>query len=247
MQPSPAAQLAQPGCPSVVTLVARGSEENDFYPPSASNGHADGYEGEIINRYLDYATSVHPDLFDADDRPVRTVGPDYYPARFPVGEAGEDIDLAAVATAVGGVGHFIDSMARGLPGGLQAVSDYEDATGCAPDYVTVGYSQGVAVLAPVQQKLAAEGRLRGVITLGSPFHRAPELVTGGFVADVPTHDYCLPDDFVCDTGVRSVALALADDEDAGAHADYFRTAAQDPADALAGDRAAVDALADYLS
>ena len=102
------------------------------------------------------------------------------------------------------------------------------------------------MLAPVQQKLAAEGRLRGSVTFGNPFHRAPDIVTGGAAAGVPVHDYCVPDDFVCDTGVRSVLLALDDDDDAGVHAGYFRGAAADPARASDGDRAAADALADYI-
>lgn len=227
-------------CPSVVTLTARGSEEDEVYPPGPANGYSNGYEGETLHRFLAYATAVHPDLFDPDDRTVLALDADHYPARFPVGEAGEDPDPA---TVVNGVGLFIDSMARGLPGGLAAVEEFEDSTGCRPDYVGLGYSQGVAALTPVQHKLAAEGRLRGSVYLGNPFHRTPGLIGGGAMAGVPVHSYCLPDDFACDTGPRSIALALRDDEGAGAHETYFRDAAADPSAAGQGERAAADALA----
>lgn len=227
-------------CPSVVTLAARGSEENETYAPGASNGYSNGYEGETLHRFLDYASTVHPDLFGPDDRTVLAIDADHYPARFPVGEAGENPDPA---TVVNGVGLFMDSMARGLPGGFEMVEDYEQSTGCRPDYVGLGYSQGVAALTPAQHALAAEGRLRGAVYFGNPFHRAPGLIGGGAMSGVPVHSYCLADDFACDTGPRSVALALQDDEGAGAHETYFRDAVVDPSDASPAERAAADAFA----
>lgn len=227
-------------CPDVVTLVARGSEENDLTEPGEANGYSNGHEGESINRFLSYASSVHPGLFDAVHRPVLAVDAERYPARFPVGEAGEDPDLAVIAD---GVRLFIDSMARGLPGGVETVVDYERATGCSPDYVGIGYSQGVAVLGPVQHMLAADGRLRGSVYFGNPAHHTPEILSVGALAGLPVHSYCVTDDFVCDTNIRTVAIALGDDQDAGPHARYFQDAASDPASATAEERAAADALA----
>ncbi|MDN5684208.1 hypothetical protein [Corynebacterium glyciniphilum] len=227
-------------CPSVVALAARGSEENETYGPSAANGYSNGYEGETLHRFLSYASALHPGLFDPDDRTVLAIDADHYPARFPVGEAGEDPDPA---TVINGVGLFVDSMARGLPGGLAMVEDYEQTTACRPDYVGLGYSQGVAALTPVQHTLAAEGRLRGAVYFGNPFHRAPGLIGGGSMSGVPVHSYCLADDFACDTGPRSVALAVQDDEGAGAHEPYFRDAVVDPTAASPAERAAVDAFA----
>lgn len=230
-------------CPEVVVLAARGSEENDKYPPTAGNGYSNGYEGESLHRFLDYTTQVHPDLFEDGSAQVLTVDAAKYPAKFPVGEAGEDVDPFTVAT---GVGEFMDSMARGIPGGIDTVEDYEAETGCAPDYVSLGYSQGVAVLGPVQYQLAQEGRLRGAVYMGNPFHRTPDLLTAG-APQYPVNSYCVPDDFVCDFGPRSAFLALNDEDDAGVHADYFRAASEDPAQASAGDRRTADTFAGLLS
>lgn len=227
-------------CPGVVALLARGSEENDVYPPTAANGWSNGYEGDTLHRFLDYTTQIHPDLFgerDGGHAQVLAVDAERYPAKFPVGEAGEDVDPLTVVT---GVGEFVDSMALGLPGGIETVEEYETSTGCAPDYVALGYSQGVAVLGPVQQQLAEQGRLRGAVYMGNPFHRTPELITGGAFR---AHSYCVPDDFVCDFGPRSAFLALTDEDDAGVHAGYFSAAAGDPSRASAGDRRAADAFA----
>ncbi|MEJ6549000.1 hypothetical protein PQI66_05520 [Corynebacterium sp. USCH3] len=231
------------GCPSVVALAARGSEENEVFAPDATNGYSNGYEGETLHRFLGYATAVHPELFDPDDRTVLSIDADRYPARFPVGEAGEDPDPA---TVLNGVGLFVDSMARGLPGGIDMVEEYEASTECRPDYVGLGYSQGVAALTPVQHRLAAQGRLRGAVYLGNPFHRVPELIGGGAMAGVPVHSYCLADDFACDTGPRSVLLALQDDDGAGAHETYFRDAVADPSAASSAEQAAVEAFADLI-
>ncbi|MGV0870144.1 hypothetical protein [Corynebacterium kalidii] len=242
-------------CPSVVALVARGSEENDVYAPSPANGHSNGYEGETLHRFLTYATAVHPDLFGSDEptgqgpeeglgeRAVLALDADHYPARFPVGEPGEVPDPATLA---GGVGMFIDSMAQGLPGGVRMVEQYESSTGCRPDYVGLGYSQGVAALAPVQHRLASEGRLRGAVYLGNPFHRVPDLIGGGAMSTVPVHSYCLDDDFVCDPGPRSALLAVQDDEGAGAHDSYFAGAATDPSTAGVQERAAADVFAGLI-
>ena len=241
-QPDLAAVSAD-DCPEVVVLTARGSEENDTYPASASNGYSNGYEGETLHRFLDYTTQVHPDLFDETNARVLAVDAARYPARFPVGEAGEDIDPLVLVT---GVGQFADSMARGLPGGIETVEDYEATTGCTPDYVSLAYSQGVAVLGPVQHQLAEQGRLRGAVYLGNPFHRTPELLTGGQTS-YPVHSYCVTDDFVCDFGPRSVFLALTDEDDAGVPAEHFSAAVADPDAATAGVRRAADALAGLLS
>lgn len=241
---TPATAQAAPQCPSVVTLAARGSEEEETYAPEASNGFSNGYEGETLHRFLTYASGTHPGLFAAGESTVLAVDAERYPARFPVGEAGEDPDPA---TIVSGVGLFVDSMARGLPGGIEMVEEYERESGCRPEYVGLGYSQGVAALAPVQHVLAAQGRLRGAVYLGNPFHRAPELIGGGAMADVPVHSFCLPDDFACDTGPRAVVAALQDDEGAGAHDTYFRDAVVDPDAAGPGEREAADVLAGLVT
>lgn len=233
----------QEDCPSVVALAARGSEENTVYAPSAANGYSDGHEGDTINRFLSYTTAVHPELFADGDRSVLTVDAERYPARFPVGEAGEDPDPA---TIVNGVRLFIDSMARGLPGGIDTVEEYERASGCTPDYVGLGYSQGVAVLAPVQHQLAAEGRLRGSVYFGNPFQPAPELIGSGAMTGLPTHSYCVTDDFACDLNPRTVMIALEDDQDAGPHASYFADAAENPDSASADERAAAAAFAELI-
>lgn len=241
---TPATAQATPQCPSVVTLAARGSEEEETYAPEASNGFSNGYEGETLHRFLTYASATHPGLFAAGESTVLAVDAERYPARFPVGEAGEDPDPA---TIVNGIGLFVDSMSRGLPGGIEMVEEYERESGCRPEYVGLGYSQGVAALAPVQHVLAAQGRLRGAVYLGNPFHRAPELIGGGAMADVPVHSFCLPDDFACDTGPRAVVAALQDDEGAGAHDTYFRDAVVDPDAAGPGEREAADVLAGLVT
>lgn len=231
-------------CPATVLLVSRGSEENDRQTTGAVASHSNGWEGESAHRFLDYTLATHPDLLSDGTTDVTGLDPAHYPARLPLPGPGEDITVPALAD---GAVKTVDSMVRGVPGGLQQVTAWEDATGCRPDYVTLGYSQGVVPLLAVQRYLADQGRLRGVMAFGNPFHRVPGAVPGfpGVAAGTPSLDYCVPDDVVCDTGVRSAYLALTDPDDAGVHADYFKDAvAGNPS---TGDRRAADTLAAWLS
>jgi hypothetical protein len=245
--PAPAA-AAEPDatCPATVILAARGSEENDVYDDPAVDGpvaaHSNGWEGDTLHRFLTFAATVHPDLFTsgAGDVYVLGVDADHYPARLPLPGKGEQITLPSL---VDGAVQFSESFTRGIPGTGAAVQEYEAASGCRPDYITLGYSQGEAVLLPTQHDLAGQGRLRGVMAFGNPLQRVPQAVPAG----VPTESWCAPLDVVCDTSPASVVDALTDDDDAGTHADYFKDTVADPAGATAGERHAADTLAAWLA
>ncbi len=243
--PAPA-PVSAPACPATVILAARGSEENDVYDDPTVDGpvaaHSNGWEGDTLHRFLTFAATVHPDLFTsgAGDVYVLGVDADHYPARLPLPGKGEQITLPSL---VDGAVQFSESFTRGIPGTGAAVQEYEAASGCRPDYITLGYSQGEAVLLPTQHDLAGQGRLRGVMAFGNPLQRVPQVVPAG----VPTESWCAPLDVVCDTGPASVVDALTDDDDAGTHADYFKDAVADPAGATAGERHAADTLAAWLA
>jgi hypothetical protein len=231
-------------CPSTVVLAGRGSEQNQVtYPGGPLARYSNGWEGEPGSHLLTFTLAEHPEILDDGTTQIIGITDEHYPARFPLPKSVADVTPAGLVQSAQ---LTTDSVIRSFTGGQTQVDDWEATTGCRPDYITVGYSQGELPMLGVQRDLAEEGRLRGVLAFGNPLHHLPG-ARGfpGVPRDVPSLDYCVPDDVVCDTSVRSAFLALTDPDDAGVHADYFEDAvAGGPS---AGDRHVADTLADWLS
>lgn len=224
---APVADAAVPApetCRDVAVIAARGTDQDD-------PGFGD--EGKTLRGLLDLAEARHPGLnaraeLIALDREV-------YPGTLglpQLAEEGERLSPAdttrralEVIPELGQV-HASDPRAtiEALPGHLER---HEAETGCRPDYVLLGYSQGATVLTGLETRLHAQGRLRGVIYLGDPHapHGAlpglPELMGIPRVpaGEVERVEYCLPKDFSCDFSPEAAALALGDG--GGPHDTYF--------------------------
>lgn len=237
-------EQAGESCPSTVVLAGRGSEQNHVtYPDGPLARYSNGWEGEAVSNLFTFTLAEHPEILDDGTTQIIGITDEHYPARFPLPKSVADVTPAGLVESAQ---LTTDSVIRSFTGGQTQVDDWEATTGCRPDYITVGYSQGELPMVGVQRDLAAEGRLRGVLAFGNPLHHVPG-ARGfpGVPRDVPSLDYCVPDDVVCDTSPRSAFLALTDPDDAGVHADYFEDAvAGTPS---AGDRHVADTLADWLS
>lgn len=267
---APAAPEAQPGeCPEVAVVAARGSEQNGpddviptRYAPD-SPWRTDGYEAGNIRGLLHLAQQRHLVATGQSlltDVPVITLDPAVFPAELPlpaVAQPDEEISGSEAARRLVGIvaatpPHEIllhaarstrASMETGIdrtPGHLRA---WEGRTGCRPDYILVGYSQGAVVLTAQERWLADAGRLRGVVYLGNPLLGAGDPSTispaggssGGVlrgvdkqelspVPGVPRVNYCLRDDFVCDARPESAELAIR--TGLGVHTLYFHNDGQ---------------------
>lgn len=254
------------GCPAVAVVAARGSEESVAPGPTSysteSRWVSNGYEGYQIHSFLRYAEERHlaqhgePLLGEV---PVLALAPAVYPAALPlpvIAEEGEELAALEVAVRVNALLNRVSaleiaqealrdlagSLYSGITGTAAHLAEWEEATGCAPDYILVGYSQGAVVLTAQEQSLAEQGRLVGALYLGNPWvvPDEPTLVGGadpggGMLQRVPRQwqrpaegvprlNYCLPGDLACDA---SLASGLSAAEDAaqtgglGAHTDYF--------------------------
>lgn len=230
-------------CPSLVIVSARGSEEEE----AEQNGTgltSDGWEGPTIHRFLSFASSAHPTVIREENVSLFGIDDGHYPARFPVPD---DLEGLTGAQLSSDTALLTDSLVRGVPGGLDQVKAWESSTGCRPDYITVGYSQGVLPVVAVQQWAAQNHRLRGVVVIGSPVGGVPGQVTPVLEAPpgVPSMNICAVDDVVCAPGERSFRSAVADEDDIGVHADYFKAAVSGQPTAL--EQEAVDTLAGWIS
>lgn len=232
-------------CPAVAVVAARGSDQNSpedtaatRYTPT-SRWVSSGYEGPNIRAFLNAAEDRHPGLMD--DVAVLGLDAEVYPAVLDLpalAEEGEDVEplelirriVALLSTtplhqlATDTWEGVRDSMERGITRTPGYLAQWERDTGCRPDYILVGYSQGALVLTPQEQWLADEGRLAGVLYFGNPAQ------PGGFLSPVAHRfgtpaagvgrvDYCLADDYSCNTNVDNALAALRDG--GGAHNTYF--------------------------
>lgn len=139
--------------------------------------------------------------------------------------------------AISGV---VGSLRSGIDKAPGFVEDFEDFTGCHPDYILFGYSQGSIVLSHLEKYLHQKNQLRGVVYIGNPQLGAedPSIVgspriSNGLIAGlavVPPSlrpelapvwriNYCMTDAFACDLTPHSAVAALRDE--AGIHGDYF--------------------------
>lgn len=257
---NPAEADAQTRCPAVVVLAARGSGQNtQVYPTWYSNQAAwasNGWEGETIRAFLRTAESryaaTHNGASLMKDVHVLGLSPNYYPATFPEYEVpniaqpntlGAVLSIAAtygapvINTAISAATQFVYSVNAGRGGVMDAVNDYERASGCRPSYIPVGFSQGAMILAEHERELARRGQLAGVIYMGNPMTAPRDRHTvgvpgggaGGILGLFPNNtrdgaatgnrvNYCLPLDGVCDLSVATLEGSRAN---GGNHGRYF--------------------------
>lgn len=196
-----------------------------------------------------------------DDVYVLGLDDDAYPATMelpPLAEEGENLTSAQTSSRLwtvlttndipalvrGVTIGALDSMQDGMRNAPGFVDRWEAETGCAPQYITAGYSQGAIVATSVERHLAAKGRLLGSIYLGNPLARPGDRSVvgnsargGGLAELVPNHlrptparlpagqriNYCMRGDFACDLTIESARDALS--TKAEKHASYFLDAA----------------------
>ncbi|HIW95627.1 MAG TPA: cutinase family protein [Candidatus Corynebacterium gallistercoris] len=233
-------------CPATAIVAARGSEQNDpaetiptRYSP-ASPYVSNGYEGPNLRALLQQAQAQHRAETGADllaEVPVLAVDEEHYPASFPlprIAEEGETLTLPEtlarmaqlfthtpphiiVATALT---EFHRSLATGIPGALATIDEYEAATGCTPNYVLLGYSQGAFILNVHEAELARRGQLGGVLAIGNAAQPLPG--ASFFPAGTGNrYSYCLRGDLVCDLAGTDPARAV--DSINEVHDTYFTT------------------------
>ncbi|AWT26655.1 MULTISPECIES: hypothetical protein [Corynebacterium] len=233
-------------CPATVIVAARGSEETSTTPAryEGTDLPSNGWEGDTIRRFISYLATAHPEAVSGGRVAAAGVDADHYPARLPVPRELAEFNAVTIAQDVA---LFVDSVVKGVPGGLEQVKSWEEESGCRPDYVTVGYSQGVLPVMAVQQWASDRGRLRGVISVGSPFGGEPGTV--GTVAEapdgVPSMNICATYDVICAHDMESLGEALEAPYELGAHTEYFRQALAGRPTAL--EKKSVDTLAEWLS
>lgn len=255
--PGHAAALEQT-CPVTVVLAARGSDQNEEYGEyfgpqlySENSEPSNGYEGPNFTALFHQVEQRHPGTMDRVY--VLALDDEAYPAAMglpPLAEEGEIIGLIElVQRAVGVVQQypihdlihavtfgFIDSVRSGMINAPKVVENYEATTGCNPNYVIAGFSQGALVTTSVEKYLANTGRLEGAVTIGNPLHKYPWVMERAALPKDKRVDYCLNGDFVCDFSLAAASDALS--TKAEVHASYFlnEPAAQDVRviDAVAG-------------
>lgn len=250
-------------CPETAIVAARGSEQNhDLMPRRYAEGSpwvSNGYEASTISQFLDFAERRHRERTGRSllyDVPVIALDSTVYPAALPLPSiAAEDERLPAVealdrttrllghvplpemATTV--TTEFLDSVSTGIQGAGGYIADWEAATGCRPDYIFIGFSQGAMVLSAQESRFASEGRLRGVLYLGNPLlpEQDPSAVgnpgaAGGVfralspqwpegVPPAPRINYFLVGDMFCDLNGRNLGGALVQPATENAHNLYF--------------------------
>ncbi|MBN9645072.1 hypothetical protein ACFSSC_08790 [Corynebacterium mendelii] len=135
-------------CPAAVMLLARGSGQLRLEPARLANGtEVNGWEGETLRPLLE--------RIDTTDIRVHPLAYDQYSANpFWTEPYQAGVRRSAVEGALGAI--------------REAVS-YEDATGCRPDYIVVGYSQGAMAMEMAERILALSGRLTGSVYIGDPW------------------------------------------------------------------------------
>lgn len=194
-------------CPAVVALVARGSEQNEVFTPTRYSEdtlwQSNGYEERTLSALF---TGLEQYWLDEtgesllEDVLVLGLEPGSYPAAFPLGEKfGSFLDLN-------------DSLNSGRQGVVQTADDFEAATGCSPDYLLVGYSQGSLVMAGQEAEFLDRGNYVGTVLVANPGQRPGDPTVIGHQAElggltsaltrpedtVRTISYCIDGDIVCD-------------------------------------------------
>lgn len=246
-------------CPAVVVIAARGSGQpavsRTNYTGSAP-WTSNGWEGETFRAFLQRSEShyraTHNGASLMNSVEVLGLEPGYYPAFAPTYNGPVPVvpqTLAEVVNVVGqyagpmvnmgltAASQFLGSVGAGRVGVMRQVNDYQRATGCHPQYVLAGFSQGAMVIQDAEKELARRGQLAGVITLGNPMTAAGDPATvgvagggaGGLLGWMPMNsrtaaatpnraNYCLPQDGVCDASIQTAQASRAT---GGNHGRYF--------------------------
>ncbi|GEM_PF-777280 len=265
-----------PKCPEVVIVAARGSEQNDNITPTRYSATApaefssNGYEAENIQGLLHLVErrygQTHHGASVMDSVAVLGLDAQAFPAQMylpRLGEEGEELPAGELANRIGGilssvplpelVNRPIREAVTGINQGIDSlpsvIEQFEQTSGCKPDYLYTGFSQGAVVLGSQEQLLFQQGRLRGSVYLGDPtFSReqlgAQDVLVGNPIvgkglihqlppstpereavmrrhalAQVPHVYYCVAGDYACDTSAETVAKSLQ--EQGGPHVKYF--------------------------
>lgn len=248
-------------CPDTVVLAARGSDQNEeygeYFGPQLYSEHAEpsnGYEGPNFTALFHQVEQRHPGTMD--NVYVLALDEEAYPANMdlpPLAEEGENLGpIELVQRAVGIVQQypvhemihsvtfgFIDSVRSGMINAPKVVENYEATTGCNPNYVVAGFSQGALVTTSVEKYLANTGRLEGAVTIGNPLHKYPWAMERAALPEGKRVDYCLDGDFVCDFSLEATSDALS--TKAERHASYFLN------EPTAQDVRVIDAVAGLLN
>lgn len=248
-------------CPGTVVLAARGSGQNEeygeYFGPQLYSEHAEpsnGYEGPNFTALFHQSEQRHPGTMD--NVYVLALDEEAYPANMdlpPLAEEGENLGpIELVQRAVGIVQQypvhdmvysvtfgFIDSVRSGMINAPKVVENYEATTGCNPNYVVAGFSQGALVTTSVEKYLANTGRLKGAVTIGNPLHKYPWAMERAALPEGKRVDYCLNGDFVCDFSLEAASDALS--TKAEVHASYFLN------EPTAQDVRVIDAVAGLLN
>lgn len=228
-------------CPETVVLVARGSDQNEeqgeYVGPQRYSEQAPestGFEGRNFAALFHQVEQRHPGAMDGVY--VLALDPEAYPAAMnlpPLAQEGEDLSpLQLVQRTLGilqqhSLGEMaysvtlgaIDSLRTGARNAPKVVDNYEATTGCDPQWVAAGYSQGALVATSVEGYLAETGRLHAMLTFGNPLHQVPWAKNRAGLPGNRFVDYCLDGDFVCDFSLDAANRALA--TKAERHASYF--------------------------
>lgn len=279
--PTAASQSTADRCPAVTVVAARGSEQNEELLPTRYSESApwvsNGYEAENLRGLLQLAEQRHLVATGQSlmaDVAVLALDDTVYPAALPLpalAEEGEELALEETARRVhellnqtpaheivgDAARAMVASVDSGIRGTDEVIAEYEAATGCAPSYVLLGYSQGAVVLTAQEQDLQESGRLLGAIYLGNPLLAAGDPSTIGQgrsgsllgpvaeqflpTAQIPNRiNYCRAGDFVCAPTPDAAVDALGGG--GGAHAAYYL------ADEFSTDDVAVaDAFASWVT
>lgn len=80
----------------------------------------------------------------------------------------QNFETTPHAIAHEAISGLVNSLRSGIANAPGFVADFEHRTGCQPDYILFGYSQGSIVLSHLEQHLHEKGQLRGVVYLGNP-------------------------------------------------------------------------------
>ena len=204
-------------CPSIVAVAARGSEQNEAFEPTkysdTSSFISNGYEAENLRALFQGLENYWMDKTGEsimEDILVMGLSPESFPARLPLEEP------AITST------EFDHSLRTGKQGVAPAIEAYEQTSGCVPDYLFAGYSQGSLVLAGQDQKWEAQGRHVGTVLLADPAQAVGDPKTighsvqaGGLASILPrTQDtartlrYCIDGDIVCDVHLNQAMTAM---------------------------------------
>lgn len=245
-------------CPAVAVIAARGSGQ----PNSGRTSYAqspwvsNGWEGDHIRAFLRTSESryraTHNGKSVMNSVEVLGLGPEYYPAFAPEYRGtvpalprtlAQTLNLVGIYAlpllnmGVQAARDFLGSLGTGRAGVIRQIDNYQRATGCRPQYVVVGFSQGAMVMQDAEREIARRGQLAGAVYLGNPMTAPGDPATigvagggaGGLVGWAPLNsktaaatrnraNYCLPLDGVCDA---SLATLRASEASGGSHGRYF--------------------------